>query len=118
MSLELISIHEKGKQDSEYVELKATDACNLKYYIVSDTTYASDTAISNKLRHVYWFAPKDVKKGDYVFLRTGKGTNTSYANKAGSTTHVLYWGIDKPIWNNAGDAGILFTLKTWNTKKA
>lgn len=62
MSLELICIHEKGKQDSEYVELKATDACNLKYYIVSDTTYASDTAISNKLRHVYWFAPKDVKK--------------------------------------------------------
>lgn len=117
MSLELVSIHEKGKQDAEYVELKATEACNLKYYIVSDTTYTSETAISNKLRHVYWFAPKDVAKGDYVFLRTGKGTNTTHANKAGTTTHVFYWGLATPVWNNTGDAGILFTLKSWNTKK-
>lgn len=118
MSLELINIHEKGQQNSEYVELRANEKCNLKYYIVSDTTYTSNTAISNKLRHIYWFAPKDIAKGDYVFLRTGKGNNTTHANQAGTTTHVFYWGLDKAVWNNTGDAGILFTLKTWSTKKA
>lgn len=118
MSLELVNIHEKGKQGSEYVELKALEACNLKYYIVTDTTYTSETSISNKLRHMYWFTSKDVAKGDYIFLRTGKGTNTSHANKAGTTTHVFYWGLDKPVWNNTGDGGILFTLKTWSAKKA
>lgn len=118
MGLELVSIHEKGKQNAEYVELKAVEACDLQYYMVSDTTYTSETKISNKLRHVYWFAPKQVSKGDYVFLRTGKGTNTSHANNAGTTTHVFYWGLDKAVWNNTGDAGILFNLKAWKTKKA
>lgn len=118
MTLELVQIHEQGKQNAEYVELKAVDTCNLQYYIVSDTTYTSETKISNKLRHIYWFAPKDVAKGDYIFLRTGQGQNTTHKNNAGTTTHVFYWGLKEPIWNNTGDAGILFTLKTWNTKKA
>lgn len=118
MSLELINIHEKGKQDAEYVELKAKEACNLKYYIVADTTFTSETSISNRLRHIHWFLSKEIAKGDYVFLRTGKGANTTYTNKAGTTTHVIYWGLDKPVWNNDGDAGILFNLNTWSTKKA
>ena len=118
MSLEFIKIHEKGKQDSEYVELKAIEACNLKYYIITDTTYSSETSISNKLRHMYWFKSKEVEKGDYILLRTGKGENTSHANKAGTTTHIFYWGLGSPVWNNTGDGGILFTLKTWLAKKA
>ncbi|GLH67742.1 hypothetical protein [Geothrix edaphica] len=118
MSLEIIKIHEQGKQDSEYIELRAVEKCDLKYYIVSDTTYTSETSISNKLRNIHWFSAKTVEKGDYIFLRTCKGANTSHKNQAGTTTHVIFWGLDKPVWNNTGDAGILFTLKTWNTKKA
>lgn len=118
MKLEIVAIHEKGKRNGEYIELKVSAACNLKYYMVGDTTYTSDTSISNKLRHVYWFAPKDVASGDYVFLYTGKGTNTSHKNNAETTTHVFYWGLDGAVWNDTGDAGILFEINAWNTKKA
>lgn len=118
MKMEIVNIHEKGKQDVEYVEIKVLEACDLKYYMVTDTTYSSDTSISNKLRHMYWFSTKQVAKGDYIFLRTGKGTNSSHANKAGTTTHTFYWGLDKAVWNNTGDGAILFEIGTWKAKKA
>jgi cytolysin (calcineurin-like family phosphatase) len=118
VTLQLVNIHQKGKQDAEYVELKAVDACNLKDFIVCDTTYTSDTTISNRFRHTYWFLPQQVAKGDYVFLRTGKGTKSSHKNQAGTTTHVIYWGSNTPIWNNTGDAAILFALKGYSVKKA
>jgi hypothetical protein len=118
MDLKIISIHEQGKQDAEYIKLQATADCNLKYYMVCDTTYSSPTTISNKLRHQYWFASKEIKKDDYIFLRTGSGTNRSFANNANSTTHEFFWGLKEPIWNNTGDAGILFALEGWQTHKA
>jgi len=118
MKLEIVKIHEKGKQDAEYVELKAKEACTLSDYILSDTTYISPTTISNKLRHVHWFTPKNLAKGDYVFLRTGNGVDTSHKNRAGTTTYVIYWGLGTPVWNNTGDAGILIEINDWQTMKA
>lgn len=118
MKLEILKIHEKGKQNSEYVELRAKEACNLTDYLLSDTTYTSETTISNKLRHVHWFSPQNLEKGDYVFLRTGKGINTSHKNKAGTTTYVIHWGLGTPVWNNTGDAGMLIEISGRQTMKA
>jgi hypothetical protein len=118
MKITIVTIHEKGKQDAEYVELKVLEDCNLMHYMLCDTTFQSESKISNKLRHMHWFAPKAVKKGDFIFLRTGTGTNREFANKAGTTTHEFFWGLKEPIWNNTGDAGVLFELENWETKKA
>lgn len=118
MALEIVQIHEAGKEDSEYISLRAVTDCDLKYSLICDTTYTSETTISNKLRHMYWFAPKAIKKGDYVFLYTGDGTNTSFTNKANTTTYVFYWGLDEPIWNDTGDCGVLFDVTGWSTARA
>lgn len=118
MELQVVKIHEQGKQNSEYVELKVLANCDLTYYMITDTTYTSETSVSNKLRNVHWFSPKTVEKGDLIFLRTCKGKNESSENKDGTTTHIIYWGLEKPVWNNTGDAAILFQFKTWKTTKA
>lgn len=119
MSLKIVKIHNHGQQESEYVELAVVEDCDLTYFIVADTTYSSDKKlVSNKLRHMHWFLAKDVKKGDLVFLCTGKGISSSKANASGTTTHVVFWGLDAPVWNDDGDAAMLFTLKTWTTKAA
>ncbi len=118
MKLEIISIHEAGKQNQEYVKLKAKETCNLINYVITDTTYVKENTISNKLRNMYWFLSAEVAKGDYVFLRTGKGTSRIYANQAGTTTHEIFWGLDRPVWNNAGDCAVLFEIANRQVKKA
>lgn len=118
MKMEIASIHEQGKRNEEYVRIKVLEACDLKYYIVTDTTYSSDSTISNKLRHMYWFKTKAVEKGDYVFLYTGRGENRSYANNVQTTTHVFYWGLDSAVWNDDGDGAILFQVNAWKAQKA
>jgi hypothetical protein len=116
VKIKVIGIHEKGDADKEYIVLEATDACDLKYYCVADTTYTGEGSISNKLRHFYWFKPKAIKKGDRVVLRTGKGTDDDYTNN-GIKVYRLFWGLGSAVWNNDGDGAILFEINTWNTTK-
>jgi hypothetical protein len=117
MKVEIHSLENRGDQNEERIWLKVNEDCNLTYYIISDTTYTSSNSISNKLRHIYWFAPKEVKAGDWVLLHTKNGTNSESNNKAGTKTHIYYWGLNRPVWNDDGDCGVLFELKTWMTKK-
>ncbi|ENG7518037.1 hypothetical protein ABVD55_001182 [Vibrio harveyi] len=118
MKLEIVKIQNKGKLNEEYVELKATSKCQLKYYMITDTTYTSENMISNKVRNTYRFAEKEVNKGDTVLLFSGKGKASSTNNVDSPNTHKLYWGLGKSVWNNEGDAAILFNIKSWKTTKA
>lgn len=116
--LKINSIEGKGNLQEECVWLDVLENIDsLAYYMVTDTTYTGDNSISNELRHMYWFAPKSVKKGDWIKLMTKAGTNSTANNNRKSTTHVLYWGLGRTIWNKAGDAAILFTIETWKTTK-
>lgn len=105
-------------QSKEYVSIKVLEDADLQYYLLTDTTYTDDTHISNKLRHLYWFPTTAVVKGDYVWIYTGKGTNTSRANDAKTTTHILYWGLAESVWNNDGDCAVLFEIKAWKAKRS
>lgn len=118
MNLKIVSIHEQGSADKEYVLLEVTGHCDLVYYGVADTTYKSDDKISNKLRHFFWFPSTAVKKGDQVVLRTGAGTNDNYTTNSGVKRHRFFWGLESAVWNNDGDAAVLFAINTWNTTKA
>ena len=41
----------------------------------------------------------ELDAGDPVYVVTGEGEDTEF---------VLYWGADKPVWNNDGDAVLLY----------
>lgn len=103
--------------EKERLWLKVLSDTDLQYYIVFDTTYISQSTISNLQRHAYWFDPKKVSSGDYVVLYTKKGKNSEKENSNGTTTYFVYWDLDHPIWNNEGDCAILFEVGTWETSK-
>lgn len=118
MKLKILSIHEQGDASKEYVLIEVIDDCDLDYYAIADTTYTSDGKISNKLRHFYWFPSTDVKKGERVVLRTGSGKNDQYTTDSGKKVYRFFWGLGSAVWNNDGDAAVLFEIKTWKTTRA
>ena len=117
MKIEIIRIIDKGVESKERLYLKVLADTDLSYYIVFDTTYTSESTISNVQRHAHWFKPRKVKAGDYIVLYTRDGKTSTSLNKDGSTTHFLFWGIDRTIWNKDGDCAVLFEVSSWMTRK-
>ncbi len=118
MKLKIISIHNHGDYDKEYVFLQAIEDCDIGHYAVADSTYTNAARVSNKLRHFHWFQDKAIKQGDYVSLRTGKGTDTVAKTDAGIPIHRFYWGLEKAVWNDTGDCAVLLEIPTWQFFKA
>lgn len=117
--LDVISIEGKGDLDNECVWLDVKeDIADLSYYLIFDTTYTDNEHISNELRHTYWFARRSVSRGDYIKLMTKKGVYSTSGNKRNTTTHVLYWGLDRTVWNKDGDCAVFFKCESWKTKRA
>ncbi|QQY31741.1 MULTISPECIES: hypothetical protein [Chryseobacterium] len=67
---------------------------------------------------MYWFVSKNVKKGDEVILYTKSGTNkTEEINGGKNKRYTLFWNLGNSVWNNTGDAAVLFEVRTWKTTK-
>jgi hypothetical protein len=118
MKLKILSIHEQGNAEKEYVLLEAVEDCNLGFYGLADTTYRADGEISNKLRHFFWFPDATLNKGERVVLRTGTGKNNRYTTDSGTKVHRFFWGLESAVWNNDGDAAVLFQMANWKTTRA
>lgn len=118
MKLNIIDIQGQGDASKEYVSFIADADCDLKNYVVSDSTYTAANSLSNTFRHTYWWSPQPIRKGDVVLLYTRKGVNSSNKMPSGNMAYVFYWGSDHAIWNNSGDTAVLFELSTWQIKKA
>jgi micrococcal nuclease len=75
--------------NGEWVEVRNTSnrIINMSGYTLEDNS-----------REVYTFDNFDLRPGQSVFVYTGCGTDTRSA---------LYWCLDRPVWNNSGDAAIL-----------
>lgn len=117
MKLKIVSVHNHGDAEKEYVLLHATEDCDIGRYALADSTYTADDHVSNKLRHFYWFPDKKVKKGEYVALWTGKGTNTVTV-RDGVSVHTFYWGVGGAVWNDTGDCAVLLEIHTWQFFRA
>jgi hypothetical protein len=120
VKVKILEIHNDGGAAEEYIDLKVTEACDLKFYLVGDTTYNGEKTVSNKLRHTFWFTPQAAVKGDFVRLYTRpqrSGDVDSWQNGSKTTTYVFYWGLATAVWNNTGDCALLYELNAWDTKK-
>lgn len=100
--LKLIEVRDADTPD-ERVFMQASEDLDLSNYIVTDTTYRKNGAVSNKARHVYEFAQKSVKKGEYVVLYSKVGKYELATVKDGTPLHRFYWGLNYTIWNDKGD---------------
>lgn len=115
MKLQIKCVLDNGTLDSEKVLISVLQDANLQYFIVTDTTYSDDIYISNKSRHTHWFLPKFVKAGDVVELYTKSGENSETDFGCGNKIHSIYWGLANSVWNNDGDAAVLFSINCWET---
>lgn len=106
--LKLSAVRNVG-EDTEYVFLQALEDVDIGDYILTDTTYRADGTTSNKLRHVFEFQTKMVKKGEYVALYSKPGTNNVGTTVTNSVpVHRIFWGLKETIWNDTGDRAHLF----------
>jgi hypothetical protein len=113
MKVKIISVHNQGDFNKEYVLMEVYEDCNIGDFILADSTYTSGGQISNKVRHTYWIPDKQVEEGDLVSVWTKSGTKTTTTNANGITVHRFYWGLDRAVWNDEGDCAVLFELKDW-----
>lgn len=117
--LRLIEVRDPGKSN-ERVFIQALQDVDLGDYIVTDTTYRQNGTVSNKTRHVYEFARKVVKAGEYIALHSAVGTyKLDKTTDAGTPLHRFYWGLNYTIWNKDGDnAWLLYAPLTERQAKA
>lgn len=105
--LKLVEVRDPGTSN-ERVFIRALQDVDLGDYIVTDTTYRQNGTVSNKARHVYEFARKIVKAGEYVALHSAAGTyKVDKTNDSGIPLHRFYWGLNYRIWNKDGDTAWL-----------
>ncbi|TFF19874.1 hypothetical protein E3C22_19620 [Jiella endophytica] len=109
MKIFIKNLVENGNIDEERIIFTAKDDCNLFSYLVTDTTYEDSGAVSDKLRHTYFFPDHEVRKGDLISLRTGVGNDIVY-DKGGKKIHRFHWGLRRPVWNNSGDRAMLIEI--------
>lgn len=118
MKLEIRQVMDYGALDSERVKLIAIEDCNLKHYMIIDTTYTGERTISNKMRHTFWFEPRELIKGDEIVLYTGEDiAKKTKINGGKNKRYTFYWGLGTAVWNNTGDAAVLFQISGWATTK-
>ena len=114
MDLELIRIADRGN-DNERLIMRAIRKCNLREYIVLDTTYDEDGTVSNKHRHMYIMPDINVNEGDFIWLYTREGRYHTHNNDSKTITHNIYWGLDIHVWNNDGDKAYRIHYDDWNS---
>ncbi|WP_066759902.1 hypothetical protein [Chryseobacterium glaciei] len=112
MKLQLTQIVDRGTHNSEKVLIDVVEDANLEYYIIRDTTFTNGR-ISNKWVHVYEFLNQPVKKGDKVVLHTKIGNTIKKELGNGNTEYTYFWNLGNSVWNNDGDAALLYELNTW-----
>lgn len=113
MKVKIISVHNQGDYEQEYVLMRVQQDCNIGYYMLADSTYTEANKVSNKVRHTLWIPHKEVKKGNLVSVWTKPGKDTTDVNKDGQTIHRFFWNLKTAVWNNEGDCAVLFELNTW-----
>lgn len=77
--------------NAEYIQLRNTSTV---------AKVVTGWTLRDKQNHIYKFPTTRINPGQYLTVRTGKGTNNA-TNR--------YWGSGNYIWNNTGDTAYLRT---------
>ena len=117
MALKIISIKNDTEDIvEEHVTIKATeDIPDLSVYAIYDMTFSNDGTISNKNVHLFRFPKMEIKKGNIVYLYTGKNTTNRPVfiedkEKPENNKYRLYQNYDRKIWNKDHDKATLVKI--------
>ena len=121
MPLRIINVNNGTEPEEEYVMLKAYSNINLEGYAVVGRDFLHNETehqqCDKKIRHIYNFPNKRIKKGEYVLLVTGIGSDKKYTDIEGDTIHKFHWNSEECIWNNAGDEAVLICYEVMSKQE-
>ena len=118
MSLTIVSIHNHGNAEEEYILLRADADVNIHKYMIADRTFKENGDLSNVHRHTFRFPSYEVKEGEFVVLLTKEGKTRVGKMDSGEKAHVFFWGSKAAIWNeNDAEMAELLEVKSLETKK-
>lgn len=106
MNVHIERVYSEGGVNTEFVELRVDADCDIGKYLIADSSYQKNGTVSNRLRHVYWFPDKKVKKGELVTLWTKVGDDQETTTN-GTRDHWFYWNLGVAVWNDNADCAIL-----------
>lgn len=111
MKLKFTKYGDAGVLDDERVGFVVTQDCNLKFYAVYHTRIG-EQGFFNRPKHVFWFYPKEVKRGDEIVLYTKNGEDKTIEEN-GHSVHFFYWRLNEPIFNK-GEGLVLSEIEDWS----
>jgi hypothetical protein len=115
MKVKIRCVVDGNNHKNEMLVIDVIEDTDMGQYLVMDSTYNPDGTVSNKFRHIYWFPPKKVKKGDVVVLYTKPG-NYSMTKKGNNNIHYFHWNVENCVWNNDGDNAVVIHYDEVNKK--
>src|SRR5262249_50258580 len=115
MTVRITSIAAAGDMNRERDVMKASAKGNIGAYALFQAISSDDgQVLSGNIPYAYWFADKEVNRGDFVVLYTKQGTQSEKKNKDGTTSHFFYWGLSSPLWV-AGTTPVLLSAPDWQS---
>jgi hypothetical protein len=113
MKVTIRYVKDAGNIANERVVMRVVEATNIGHYILGETQFQADDTVLATLRRVYWFPDKSVAAGDFVVFYTKTGEAKEGPNKAKTTNHYFYWGLEQPVWTKSDRGPALFEAPDW-----
>ncbi len=113
MKINPARFREKGKLDGERLVFTVEQDDDIGSYAVFHTNFLKDGMVSSRVKRVYWFPDKPVRKGDLVVLYTKQGTQSEKKASDGSTSHFFYWGLTGALWDSPSECAVLTHIDSW-----
>lgn len=116
MKFKIASIANAGDLERERLILRATANGDIGEYAVFRANAApDDEALAGDIPNAYWFANREIKKGDFVVLYSKFGTSREKTSESGRTSYFYYWGLDSAIWSSTNYVAVLVNTSDWAT---
>lgn len=113
MILRITGVRDAGNLERERVVLSATNAGDMGEFLLLQTGY-HDNSVNTSVYWTFWFPDKALNAGDFVVIYTKRGRQSERPFKD-AMSHFFYWGLDEPIWNKPGRAGVVMHAPDWQS---
>lgn len=114
MKIKFLYIKDNGVLDKERVVLLVEEDCDLGHYLIATSHFKPDAGtFSSKIKNVFWFPDREVKKGDKIIVYTKKGIHNKQENEDQTTSHFFYWGIEAPLNSKNDETCVVVFNASW-----